>query len=106
VCNQSFPNEAGGIYIDFEEPIDISTGRSIEIMLYSYKPAKMIVKLEDSSIPDYEVKKELLIGATSEWETVNFKFRPTDGYHDRLTIVFFPEEMRVVPFYIDNIRLK
>lgn len=106
VYNQTYEDEAGGIYLDFEEPIDVSSGCTIQIKIFIHSEAKMVVKLEDSGIPDYQIKKEKRVIPSNNWQSLRFSFKPVEGFHDRLTIVFFPIESTLAPFYVDDILIE
>jgi len=109
-------NPTQGFYIDLTQSIDLDSEKNITLSFYSFDPNShnIMVKLENGTNPDVEVRQNFSVPSPSDWKELTFDFSNAQlssdgtpinatGTYTRLTI-FIDEDVTTAGTYlIDNI---
>lgn len=98
-------NANQGFYIDLSKSIDIGAQKKITLSFYSFdpNPHNILLKLENGSNPNVEVKETFNVQSPSDWKTITFDFSGKTGTYNRLTILIDEGTTTAGTYLIDNI---
>ena len=93
------------LFIDFGDPIDLTTHNQLKIKILSSKAVPLIVKIEGGLAP-LELSAD--ISVVDEWVEYTFDFSPSIGQANNKLVLFFnggqTDGTSEDIYYIDNIR--
>jgi beta-glucanase (GH16 family) len=77
-------NATQGFYIDLNGSIDLSVQQTLSLSFYSFDPNShnIVMKLENGSGPDIQVKQTFSVPSPSNWTTVTFDFSNAQNSSD------------------------
>jgi beta-glucanase (GH16 family) len=107
-------NANQGFYIDV--PVDLDLQQNITLSFFSFdpNPHNILLKLENGTNPNVEVKETFTVPSPSNWQTISFDFTNATnssngtsvnatGAYDRLVIIIDHDTFTAGTYLIDNI---